>query len=151
MYPLEFHHYMSLTLLPQQLQSTLGSLKLKLKVFAGTALRDLTLESLQVYHQQAKVNKRQPAGNEARLASKYTDKMTLTYDELSSQLSKLNANGLSIIRLSEPISLTDAPDAPKRSSDASADAFENPSPASLAADLAHYKARSYVLNAVCIV
>ena len=54
------------------------------------------------------------------------------------QLSTLSAHELSIIRISEPLS-ANAIDAHKRSSDASADAFDNPTPASLAADLAHYK------------
>ena len=61
-------------------------------------------------------------------------------EEVAGQLSKLSSKELSIIRLSEPISVSSAPNPIKRNSDVSADAFENPSAASLAADLAHYKA-----------
>jgi len=46
---------------------------------------------------------------------------------------------LSIIKLSEPISGSLKAPFSERISDASADAFENPTPASLEADLAHYK------------
>ncbi len=47
---------------------------------------------------------------------------------------------LSIINLSEPISGPVRPNNGERTSDVSADAFDNPSPASLEADLVHYKA-----------
>jgi len=60
-------------------------------------------------------------------------------EEVLAELSELRRQELSIIRLSEPISAANAPDVPKRTSDVSSDAFENPSPASLAADLSHYK------------
>jgi len=46
---------------------------------------------------------------------------------------------LSIIKLSEPISGSLKAPSSERTSDVSADAFENPTPASLEADLAHYK------------
>ena len=65
--------------------------------------------------------------------------MAHSYEDIIYALSELQSQELSIIRLSEPISATNAPDAPKRTSDVSSDAFENPSPASLAADLGHYK------------
>ena len=51
-------------------------------------------------------------------------------------LRALQEPSLSIIRLSEPISV--APNS-HRTSDASSSAFDNPSPASLEADLNHYK------------
>ncbi|KAI9829427.1 MAG: hypothetical protein M1819_006364 [Sarea resinae] len=69
-------------------------------------------------------------------------------DEYSEALSTLqslqSAHPLSIIALSEPISLPpkhapNGEEGPKRSSDVSADAFENPTPESLDADLTHYK------------
>ncbi|MCJ1397617.1 hypothetical protein MMC11_000813 [Xylographa trunciseda] len=65
--------------------------------------------------------------------------MAHSYEDILFTLSELQSQELSIIRLSEPISVANAPDAPKRTSDVSSDAFENPSPASLAADLGHYK------------
>ncbi|MCJ1421231.1 hypothetical protein MMC32_007593 [Xylographa parallela] len=65
--------------------------------------------------------------------------MVHSYEEIIYALSELQSQELSIIRLSEPISAANAPDAPKRTSDVSSDAFEDPSPASLAADLGHYK------------
>ena len=65
--------------------------------------------------------------------------MAHSYEDIIHMLSELQSQELSIIRLSEPISAANAPDAPKRTSDVSSDAFENPSPASLAADLGHYK------------
>ena len=64
--------------------------------------------------------------------------MAQSDEEVLSGLSELQSQELSIIRLSEPIAVSNA-DAPKRTSDVSSDAFENPSPASLAADLSHYK------------
>ncbi|MCJ1285406.1 hypothetical protein MMC26_004746 [Xylographa opegraphella] len=65
--------------------------------------------------------------------------MPQSYEDILYTLSELQSRELSIIRLSEPISAAYAPGAPKRTSDVSSDAFENPSPASLAADLGHYK------------
>ena len=61
--------------------------------------------------------------------------------DVAKQISAIRLEEFSIIRLSEPIFTSTAPTAPKRSSDASADADENPTPASLAADLAHYRVR----------
>ncbi|MCJ1230483.1 hypothetical protein MMC12_007157 [Toensbergia leucococca] len=55
-------------------------------------------------------------------------------------LSALQNQDLSIIRLSEPISASNPASTPaKRSSDVSTSAFDNPTPASLEADLSHYK------------
>jgi hypothetical protein len=51
-------------------------------------------------------------------------------------LRALQAEPLSIIKLSEPISATATS---HRTSDVSTSAFDNPSPASLEADLSHYK------------
>ncbi|MCJ1301149.1 hypothetical protein MMC08_003948 [Hypocenomyce scalaris] len=65
--------------------------------------------------------------------------MAKDHEETLAALSNLQNQELSIIRLSEPISATHAPITAKRSSDVSTDAFENPSPASLDADLGHYK------------
>lgn len=56
-------------------------------------------------------------------------------------LRALQEPSLSIIRLSEPISATAAPTESNRISEASSSAFENASPASLEADLSHYKVR----------
>jgi hypothetical protein len=60
-------------------------------------------------------------------------------EEVLSKFSELQeSHELSIIKISEPISV--ANDATgNRSSDISADALENPSPATLEADLTHYK------------
>lgn len=54
-------------------------------------------------------------------------------------LRTLQEPSLSIIRLSEPISAI--PTQSNRTSDASSSAFDNASPASLEADLSHYKVR----------
>ena len=59
------------------------------------------------------------------------------YDEMEQALEKLQKNELSIIRLAEPVRLIKGE--AKRSSDASADASDSPTPASFAADLSHYK------------
>ena len=64
--------------------------------------------------------------------------MVADYEETVDKLTEVQNRELSIIRLSEPI-LAAAPSVPKRSSDASTDGAENPSPASLAADLSHYR------------
>ena len=62
--------------------------------------------------------------------------MTLSPSETLEALKILQSQSLSIIRLSEPIS---ASQPSTRTSDVSNSAFENPSPASLEADLTHYK------------
>lgn len=58
---------------------------------------------------------------------------------LESVLGSQSSHELSILKLSEPISGPFKQNAGERRSDVSADAFENPSPASLEADLAHYQ------------
>jgi len=54
-----------------------------------------------------------------------------------------DAHELSIIKLSEPISAIPIKSGEERQSDISADAVDNPSPASLEADLSHYKVGGY--------
>ena len=54
-----------------------------------------------------------------------------------------NSHDLSIIKLSEPISGVLKQNGEERTSDVSAEVFENPTPASLEADLAHYKVSQY--------
>ncbi len=66
----------------------------------------------------------------------------MAYDHaevLGTLLELQTSQELSIVKLSEPISATHLPGGEKRSSDVSADALEHPSPASLEADLGHYK------------
>ncbi|KAI4165209.1 MAG: hypothetical protein LQ342_001077 [Letrouitia transgressa] len=62
--------------------------------------------------------------------------MASTQSEILQNIKDLQPESLSIIRISEPVS---ASHPSKRSSDASSDVFESPSPASLEADLTHYK------------
>ena len=54
-------------------------------------------------------------------------------------LSDFQSKELSIIRLSAPIANSTVPGLSKRASDISSDMLENPAPASLVADLNHYK------------
>ena len=69
--------------------------------------------------------------------------MAIDDDKLFLTLRALQSRDLSIIRLSEPLAIpqTQPLSAQKRSSDVSVstESFDNPSPASLAADLSHYK------------
>lgn len=66
--------------------------------------------------------------------------MTLSHENaLNSVLGLQRSHELSIVKLSEPISGALKQNSGERTSDVSADVFENPSPASLEADLAHYK------------
>ncbi|TVY30352.1 Kinetochore protein [Lachnellula hyalina] len=58
---------------------------------------------------------------------------------LDSVLEVQNGHELSIIKLSEPVAGPLKKSSGERTSDVSADVFENPTPASLEADLAHYK------------
>ena len=58
---------------------------------------------------------------------------------LETLLEAQNAHELSIIKLSEPVSGHLKQNLGERTSDVSAEVFENPTPASLEADLAHYK------------
>ncbi|KAL9032541.1 MAG: hypothetical protein Q9214_007925 [Letrouitia sp. 1 TL-2023] len=62
--------------------------------------------------------------------------MVSTHSEILQNIKDLQTESLSIIRISEPVS---ASHPSKRSSDASSDVFDSPSPASLEADLTHYK------------
>lgn len=75
--------------------------------------------------------------------------MSPSHGKTIAALSTLQSQDLSIIRLSEPISLPHAPLTVKRSSEVSTDAFANPSPASLEADLSHYKVRSTLSDPPC--
>jgi hypothetical protein len=54
-------------------------------------------------------------------------------------LESQNGRELSIIKLSEPVGGSVQQNAGERTSDVSAEGLENPTPASLEADLAHYK------------
>jgi hypothetical protein len=58
---------------------------------------------------------------------------------LQSLLKSQSSYELSILKLSEPLSGHLKQTSGERTSDISADVFENPTPASLEADLAHYK------------
>lgn len=61
-------------------------------------------------------------------------------DEVLQEIKALqHSHELSIIKISEPISAIPLKSGEQRQSDISADAGYNPSPASLEADLSHYK------------
>ena len=61
-------------------------------------------------------------------------------DEVLRKIKALqHSHELYIIKLSEPISAIPVKSREQRQSDISADALDNPSPASLEADLSHYK------------
>jgi hypothetical protein len=65
--------------------------------------------------------------------------MAQSYEEVLQSLTEVQQSyELSIIKISEPISAA-INQSSTRTSDVSADAFESPSPASLEADLSHYK------------
>ena len=77
--------------------------------------------------------------------------MANSYDEVLEMLAEApNSSELSIIKLSEPISGPLQQNPGERTSDVSADVFDNPSPASLEADLAHYKVCRVVKYSYCI-
>jgi hypothetical protein len=63
------------------------------------------------------------------------------YMDIIAQLRELDNSKtrLSILKISEPISASTSQSPSKRNSDVSTDAFDNPTPASLEADLNHYK------------
>ena len=66
--------------------------------------------------------------------------MAQSHDKvLEALLEAQNSNDLSIIKLSEPVSGPLKQNTEERTSDVSVEVFENPTPASLEADLAHYK------------
>jgi hypothetical protein len=78
--------------------------------------------------------------------------MANSYGEvLDALLNAQNSHELSIIKLSEPISGALKQHGAERTSDVSEEVFENPTPASLEADLAHYKVRQYTAVEVSIV
>ena len=60
-------------------------------------------------------------------------------DVLKLILQSQSSYELSILKLSEPISGHPKQNTSERTSDVSTDAFDNPSPTSLEADLSHYK------------
>ncbi|TVY15104.1 Kinetochore protein Sos7 [Lachnellula arida] len=60
-------------------------------------------------------------------------------EEILHSVLEENSHELSIIKLSEPVAGPLKQSSGERTSDVSADVFENPTPASLEADLAHYK------------
>ena len=64
--------------------------------------------------------------------------MAVDASQTLANLASLQEQPLSIIRLSEPVA---APQTSTRTSDASNSALDNPTPASLEADLSHYKVR----------
>lgn len=61
------------------------------------------------------------------------------HEALQALLDSQKSYEISIVKISEPISSAINAKAGPRSSDVSADVYEIPSPASLEADLAHYK------------
>ena len=69
---------------------------------------------------------------------------------LEALLDAQNSHELSIIKLSEPISGALKQHGAERTSDVSAEVFENPTPASLEADLAHYKVSQHTVVEVLI-
>lgn len=80
--------------------------------------------------------------------------MATSSSEALAALQQLEESGnlkdrLAIIRISEPISTEvggSYPSPSKRTSDVSISNFDDPTPASLEADLAHYKVRAMSLN-----
>lgn len=65
--------------------------------------------------------------------------MANMYGDALSALKELQSQELSIIKISKPISTASLQDTAVRTSDASQDAFESPTPTSLQDDLSHYK------------
>lgn len=65
--------------------------------------------------------------------------MADVYGDTLSALKELQTEELSIIKISKPISTASLQDTTVRTSDASQDAFESPTPTSLQDDLSHYK------------
>jgi hypothetical protein len=73
-------------------------------------------------------------------AGYYTVNMAQSHGEiLEALLNAQKSHEPSIIKLSEPVSGPLKSNPGERTSDVSAEVFENPTPASLEADLAHYK------------
>ncbi len=68
--------------------------------------------------------------------------MSNPHEDVLATLSEVqNSHEFSIIKLSEPVSGPLKQNSGERTSDVSADVFDNPTPASLEEDLAHYKVR----------
>lgn len=65
--------------------------------------------------------------------------MAKVYGDTLGALKGLQNQELSIIKISRPISTASLQDTAVRTSDASQDAFESPTPTSLQDDLSHYK------------
>lgn len=65
--------------------------------------------------------------------------MAQIHDDVLSALKDLQSQELSIIKISEPISTAIRQATTAGASDVSQDAFDNPTPSSLEADLSHYK------------
>lgn len=61
-----------------------------------------------------------------------------------------NSPALSIIQLSETVAVNASNNGQKRSSDVSADAYDDVTPASLEADLTHYKVRGTKCHNACL-
>ena len=73
--------------------------------------------------------------------------MAQSHEEVLETLAEIqNSYEFSIIKLSEPVSGS-LQQARERTLDVSADVFDIPTPASLEADLAHYKVRCYPRSA----
>lgn len=69
--------------------------------------------------------------------------MAQSHEEvLEALLEAQTSHDISIIKLSEPLSGHLKPNLGERTSDVSAEVFDNPTPASLEADLSHYKVPS---------
>jgi hypothetical protein len=73
--------------------------------------------------------------------------MEAKYQRALEDLALLQNEDLSILRLAEPVSSA-VSEAQKRTSDASTDGNENPSPASLSEDLNHYKVIVILISVV---
>ena len=76
-----------------------------------------------------------------------TPKSTI-FAQAEELLGELQKEELSIIRLAEPVCSINTPNGAKRNSDLSADASDNPTPASFAADLSHYKVHGVFSNLI---
>jgi hypothetical protein len=70
----------------------------------------------------------------------------MDFQQALEELERIPTTELSIIRLAEPISSEIPSAGAKRESDVSTDASNTPSPANLAADLAHYKVLYLSIN-----
>lgn len=73
---------------------------------------------------------------------------SLPVQDTLAQLQELGGpkSELSILKISEPLVSSSSQSPSKRSSDVSTDAFDNPTPSSLEADLTHYKVHTFQYN-----